>query len=626
MKYVILGTAGHIDHGKTTLIKALTGRDTDNLEEEKRRGISINLGFTYFDLPNGDRVGIIDAPGHERFVKNMMSGTVGVDIVLMIIAADDGVMPQTLEHAEILTFMGVKSSIIVITKCDTVDEDILDLVEEDIKESLSSTILKDSPIVKVDSISKRGFDELISLIEKKALEIEEDDFDFNTPTRLNVDRSFSLKGHGTIITGTLIEGYIDVNEKYELYPSKKEVKIRSIEVHGQNVQRALRGQRTAINITNLSKDEINRGDIIASKNSLVESKIIDAKISLSVHTDIVLEHWSRVRVFHGTREILARIVPLDKKTVEKGENAFVQLRLEEAIYCKINDKFVIRSYSPVNTIGGGIVIDTVSKKFNIRDTDHLNALLEKEKFGLKEMIYDYINRVDFGTSFEDIYSYTGQIEGEINKNLSDLIKDEKIFKVNDLYFSDNYLNNIIEKMNQLLTKYHKEFPLEAGLKKEELREKVARQITAKDFNSLLALKAFKGNFKSDTLYVSKKDFQIDLSGDKSKLADDILNRMKEAEPGLLKDSDFTSNVNEKKTLTFLLKGQVKKLDNFVIRSEYYNKIKNTLIEYLEKNKEISIAEFRDLNGFSRKIALAILEEFDKNKITKRGEDTRSLYK
>lgn len=626
MKYVILGTAGHIDHGKTTLIKALTGRDTDNLEEEKRRGISINLGFTYFDLPNGDRVGIIDAPGHERFVKNMMSGTVGVDIVLMIIAADDGVMPQTLEHAEILTFMGVKSSIIVITKCDTVDEDILDLVEEDIKESLSSTILKDSPIVKVDSISKRGFDELISLIEKKALEIEEDDFDFNTPTRLNVDRSFSLKGHGTIITGTLIEGYIDVNEKYELYPSKKEVKIRSIEVHGQNVQRALRGQRTAINITNLSKDEINRGDIIASKNSLVESKIIDAKISLSVHTDIVLEHWSRVRVFHGTREILARIVPLDKKTVEKGENAFVQLRLEEAIYCKINDKFVIRSYSPVNTIGGGIVIDTVSKKFNIRDTDHLNALLEKEKFGLKEIIYDYINRVDFGTSFEDIYSYTGQIEGEINKNLSDLIKDEKIFKVNDLYFSDNYLNNIIEKMNQLLTKYHKEFPLEAGLKKEELREKVARQITAKDFNSLLALKAFKGNFKSDTLYVSKKDFQIDLSGDKSKLADDILNRMKEAEPGLLKDSDFTSNVNEKKTLTFLLKGQVKKLDNFVIRSEYYNKIKNTLIEYLEKNKEISIAEFRDLNGFSRKIALAILEEFDKNKITKRGEDTRSLYK
>lgn len=624
MKYVILGTAGHIDHGKTTLIKALTGRDTDNLEEEKRRGISINLGFTYFDLPNKSRVGIIDAPGHERFLKNMMSGAVGVDLVLMIIAADDGVMPQTLEHAEILTYMGVKSSIIVITKCDTVEEDILDLVELDIRESLKNTILVDSPIVKVDSISKRGFDELISLIQEKSIEIEETSEDKLVPTRLNVDRSFTLKGHGTIVTGTLIEGFLDIEEKYQLYPSNKEVKIRSMEVHGQSVERASKGQRTAINITNLDKEEISRGHIIASKNSLVESSILDARIRLSKHTDLLLEHWSRIRLFHGTREILARIVPLDKAEIISGQEAIVQLRLEEPIYCKIGDRFVIRSYSPVDTIGGGVVLDTITEKYNIKDKKHLEDLLEKERFGLKEMIYDYINKVDFGTSFGEIYSYTGQIESEIEKNIGDLIKEKKIYKINDLYFSVAYLKTLIEEISHLLTKYHRDFPLEEGYKKEELREKLAKKIPPKDFNKILASVLFTKKFNVNSVYISMKDFVVDSKGS-DKVINDILNRLKANEPNLLKDSDFGSNKDEKNALTFLMKDQVKKVDNFVIRREFYENIKESLIKYLEENKEITIGDFRDLVGFSRKSSLALLEDFDKNKITKRNEDKRTLY-
>ena len=449
MRYIILGTAGHIDHGKTSLIRALTGRETDNLDEEKRRGISINLGFTYFDLPSGNRVGIIDAPGHERFIKNMMSGAVGIDIVLMIIAADDGVMPQTMEHAEILTYMGVEESIIVITKCDLVEEEFLDLVEDDIKSSLQNTILENSPIVKVDSISKRGLDELIKLIDDKTKKLSSIEVEL-MPTRLNVDRSFSLAGIGTVVTGTLIEGEVEVGKNYQLYPSLKDIRIRSIEVHETSVNKATKGQRTALNISNLDKNEIGRGNIIAKHNSLIESQIIDAKISLSNYTDIVLEHWNRVRVFHGTTEVLARIVPLDTKIIKKGDEAIVQLRLEEPIYCKLNDKFVLRSYSPVNTIGGGIVLETASKKHSPKDTEYIQKLEAKEKFQLKDMIYEFISRVNFGTTFEEIFSYTGQLNSEINKVLNDLINENRIILINDFYFADSSISILNKQLPSLV--------------------------------------------------------------------------------------------------------------------------------------------------------------------------------
>ncbi|MDO5027866.1 MAG: selenocysteine-specific translation elongation factor [Bacillota bacterium] len=625
MKYIILGTAGHIDHGKTTLIKALTGRNTDQLEEEQRRGISINLGFTYFDLPSGKRVGIIDAPGHERFVKNMMSGAVGIDIVLMVVAADDGVMPQTLEHAEILTYMGVESSIIVLTKADAVDQDMLDLVELDVRESLKDTILKDSPIVKVDSVSGRGLDDLIGLIEKLYAQVEANDQEEKLATRLNVDRSFSLKGLGTVVTGTLLEGEITTDQTYELYPSRKEVKIRSIQVHGENVEKAYRGQRTALNISSLSKDDIERGDTIASKDSLIETNIIDGKISLSKHTDLVLEHWSRLRVFLGTREVLARLVPLNEKYIKAGDEAFVQLRLEEPVYCKINDPFVLRSYSPVATIGGGRVLETVSDKYNIKDTDHLRALLEKEKFNLTDMVYDYVDRGEFGTSFADLYAYTGHLEKDIENSIKDLEKENRIYKINDLYFSQRFLTDLATKMEKVLKTYHKDNPLVAGLKKEELREKVGKKINPKDFNSILENPLLQEKVKTQEVYVSLKDFEIKMSDSHSKIAKDILARMEAAEPDLLKDSDFSSTKEEKKTLSFLLKNDVKKVDNFVLRADYYAAIKEKLISYLQANKEITIAEFRDLIGISRKMALALLENFDQEKITKRAEDKRTLY-
>ena len=332
MKNIIIGTAGHIDHGKTSLIKALTGRDTDTLKEEKQRGISINLGFTYFDLPSNKRAGIVDVPGHEKFIKNMLAGSSGIDIVLLVVACDEGVMPQTIEHLDILNFLDIKNGIIVLTKCQKVDEDFKELVKEDIRERLEGTFLDNVDIIEVDSISGYGIDKLINKIDDISNAIESKNED--SPSRLNIDRVFSVKGFGTIITGTLLEGKIKINDELLIYPKGIKAKIRGIQVHGENVEVAYAGQRTAINISNVKVEEIERGDVLADINSLEESKMLDVKISLVKHTSRELKHWDRLKLYHGTKETLCRAVPLDKDYIKKNESAYVQLRLEEGIVVK----------------------------------------------------------------------------------------------------------------------------------------------------------------------------------------------------------------------------------------------------------------------------------------------------
>lgn len=302
MKHIIVGTAGHIDHGKTTLIKALTGRETDTLDEEKKRGISINLGFTFFDLPSGKRVGIVDVPGHEKFIKNMLAGASGLDMVMLVVAADEGVMPQTVEHIDILSFLNIKNGLIVLTKSDMVEPEFRELVKEDIKERMKGTFLEDAEILEVDSVSKRGIPELIQKLDDMSEQIEEKNE--NSPARLNIDRVFTIKGHGTVVTGTLLEGKISVDDDLVVYPENLKAKIRSIQVHGEDENTAYAGQRTAINISNVKKDEIGRGDVLAAPDSLEESMMLDVKMNIIKHVDKTLKHWDRLRLYHGTREIL----------------------------------------------------------------------------------------------------------------------------------------------------------------------------------------------------------------------------------------------------------------------------------------------------------------------------------
>lgn len=627
MKNVIIGTAGHIDHGKTTLIKALTGRETDTLAEEKKRGISINLGFTYFDLPSNKRAGIVDVPGHEKFIKNMLAGASGLDMVLLVVAADEGVMPQTVEHMDILTFLNIKKGMIVLTKSDTVEEDFRELVKEDIREKVKGTFLEDAEIIEVDSISKKGLDNLINKIDKMTDEIEDKNLD--TPARLNIDRVFSIKGFGTVVTGTLIEGKISIDDDLVIYPKELKTKIRSIQVHGEGVETAYAGQRTAINISNVKVEEINRGDVLASPHSLEEAMMLDVRLSVVKHTDAGLKHWDRLRLYHGTREILCRAVPLEVEEIMPGESGLVQLRLEESIVAKKGDKFVVRRYSPMETIGGGIVIDTNPRKHKRFDTNIIEALKIKEKGELSDILEAYLkNNSRNYPNIKEIMSYSGESEDNINKSLEKLIGQDKVICINNMYMHINQYNALKEKAESELQAYHKKFRLREGMLKEEVRSKVESKFKTRDFDVLLDLFINDDLIKVNGNFVSLKKFNVIFNEKQTKIKNEIEKILNNAGlNNIYAIEDITNNKKEyEEVLESLIGNTVVRIeDSYLMSSKVYNDAKEKLIKYLEENKEITLGDYRDLVNSSRKNCMIILEDFDRNKITKRVENKRVLF-
>lgn len=627
MKNVILGTAGHIDHGKTTLIKALTGRETDNLKEEKQRGISINLGFTYFDLPSKKRVGIVDVPGHEKFIKNMLAGACGIDIVLLVIAADEGVMPQTIEHLDILNYLDVKRGIIVLTKCDLVDEEFIELVKDDVREKTKGLFIEGAPIVEVDSVSRRGLDELVQKIDEISEDIEEKKTD--APSRMSIDRVFSLKGFGTIVTGTLIEGKISVDDEMTIYPSEKKVKVRNLQVHGCDVKTAYAGQRTAINLSNIKVSEIQRGDVIAQTGSVEESMMIDVNISLVEHCKKSLKHWDRIRIFHGTKQILCRIVPLNEDEIQYGESGYAQLRLEEKIVAKKGDRFIIRSYSPMDTIGGGVIIDTAPKKHKIYDESVIEALKIKEKGELKDILEEYLKlNLSNYITLKELVSYTGEKEEYVKEGLNALIDENKVFCVNKYYLHISHYQKLKERVIDILTKYHKQYRLRNGILKEELRSKVDNSLKVKDMDVILNKMAEEKDIKVQDNLVSNYDFEVKFNQKQLSIKKEIEDKSRKNGLNSLMTKDDICNKNKfyEEVLEALTGETIQKLDDaYYIDKKVYENVKKDLLEYLNKNKEITVAQFRDITKSNRKISIVMLEHFDRNRITKRVEDKRILY-
>ena len=627
MKNVILGTAGHIDHGKTTLIKALTGRETDNLKEEKQRGISINLGFTYFDLPSKKRVGIVDVPGHEKFIKNMLAGACGIDIVLLVIAADEGVMPQTIEHLDILNYLDVKKGIIVLTKCDLVDEEFIELVKDDIREKTKRLFIEGAPIVEVDSVSRRGLDKLVQKIDEISEDIEEKKTD--APSRMSIDRVFSLKGFGTIVTGTLIEGKISVDDEMTIYPSEKKVKVRNLQVHGCDVKTAYAGQRTAINLSNIKVSEIQRGDVIAQTGSVEESMMIDVNISLVEHCKKSLKHWDRIRIFHGTKQILCRIVPLNEDEIQYGKSGYAQLRLEEKIVAKKGDRFIIRSYSPMDTIGGGVIIDTAPKKHKIYDESIIEALKIKEKGELKDILEEYLKlNISNYITLKELVSYTGEKEEYVKEGLNALIDENKVFCVNKYYLHISHYQKLKEKVIEILTKYHKQYRLRNGILKEELRSKVDNSLKVKDMDVILNKMAEEKDIKVQDNLVSNYDFEVKFNQKQLSIKKEIEDKSRKNGLNSLMTKDDICNKNKfyEEVLEALTGETIQKLDDaYYIDKKVYENVKKDLLEYLNKNKEITVAQFRDITKSNRKISIVMLEHFDRNRITKRVEDKRILY-
>ncbi|MFZ5965764.1 MAG: selenocysteine-specific translation elongation factor [Bacillota bacterium] len=631
MKNVIIGTAGHIDHGKTTLIKALTGTDTDRLKEEKKRGITIELGFTHFDLPSGKRAGIIDVPGHERFIKNMLAGVGGIDIVLLVIAADEGVMPQTQEHLDILSILEVKKGIIVLSKADLVDGEWLELVKEEIKESVKDTFLSHVPMIPVSAVTGEGLDELVRTIDKMTDVTEERNT--GLPSRLSIDRIFTKSGFGTVITGTLIEGIIHEGDTVTVYPRKLQTKVRNIQVHGQTVDTAYAGQRVAINLANIKKEDIQRGDVVAANDSMQPTMMLDVKVNLLKNSHRILDNRERLRFYHGTSEILCRMVLLDREELKPGESCYAQLRLEDETVAKRNDHFVIRFYSPMETIGGGIVLEPNPSKHKRFKEDTLEELKIKEEGSTDEVVEKIIKR--FSHKFENIRFYvsqTGLSEVLLTKIIEDLIAGGSVVKFgNNIVLHRSFLEKIEETMMNVLNEFHKKNPLRLGMLKEELRNKTVPDAKGKLFDEILRFFCEVNTIKVYSNHICLFDFEIEYTDGQKKIMNEI--EKKYLENGftpptleeLLKQCRNEKEYRQVFSAMVEMSKIVKISEEIYIHQDYLHKAVEMIKNYLQENKEITLSQFRDLIGTTRKYALPLLEYLDQNKITKRIEDKRVLF-
>ncbi len=635
MNHIIIGTAGHIDHGKTTLIKALTGRETDRLKEEKERGISIELGFTYFDLPSGQRAGIIDVPGHEKFIRNMLAGVIGIDIILFVVAADEGVMPQTIEHLAILDLIGVKNGFVVITKSDLVDEDWLELVKEEIKESVKGTFLENSKIIPVSSTKRIGINEVIEEINRLSNLIEPKDT--NDLPRLPIDRVFTIQGFGTVVTGTLLSGVLKVGDEVEVYPKSIITKIRNLQVHDKDVKEAYAGQRVAVNLANVKKDEISRGDCIAPRDTMKETMMLDVKVKLLKNLEKPIENRTRLKLYLGTDEIMCRIVLLDRDILEPGEEAFAQLRLEEKTVAKAKDRFILRFYSPMFTVGGGEILVANPGKRKRYDEDIIEELALKEEGTILDHIENIlINEKNIFYSTKDIAVELSLLETNIVNEVKRLEDEGKVvkFEINKEIFPVhvNKLQDLIDSIKIELEDFHKKYPLRYGIPKEEIRTKYLGKNKQKLGDMIIEYLINKRVIKQFKDLLALPDFEPSLSDSDNIIKDSIIDILDREGFNLTKIDDMLilANKYDKKKIENLVfyminTGDIIKLgDDYIISSSKYETAKEILRDYLKENEFITVPIYRDLLKTNRKFAIALLEHFDQIKLTKRDDDKRYL--
>lgn len=635
MKHVVIGTAGHIDHGKTELIKALTGRDTDTLKEEKDRGISINLGFTFFDLPSGKRAGIIDVPGHEKFIKNMLAGVSGIDLVLMVVAADEGIMPQTREHLEILQLLNVNKGIVVITKIDLVDEEWLDMIIEDIKKEFSGTFLENAVICKVSSKTKVGLDSLAKNIDRLTEDVSSKDVKGHF--RLPVDRVFSMSGFGTVVTGTIISGSVREGEQVEIYPSKVLCKVRGIQINDEQVKKAEAGERCGINLSNVKTNSISRGDVISIENLMEPSLMVDCKLHYLKSAQKPLENRQRIRFYHGTSEIIGRVVILDKNEVIPGKDSYVQFRLEKQLTSQRKDRFVIRSYSPMNTIGGGIIIEPCAKKAKRFSNEYIKDLKIKEEGNTENILENIVKNLSENyPREEELLKALGKNEVKIGDELKKLVSNGTIIMLsggeNTVYLHRDFLNKKINTLENILEKFHQDNPLKIGISKEEIKIKVfGKKIKQKIYDCIIELLKDKNIIKIYKSFVSLKDFQPKYNDMQNTIRKHILSEFKKQKFIPPKYSDLKGMFKDKRVFKMVFESLVDREDivkiseDFWLLSEYYQKAKDVVVNFIKEHGSISVAEFRDELKTSRKYALALMEHFDTIKFTKRMEDKRILY-
>jgi selenocysteine-specific elongation factor len=632
MKHVILGTAGHIDHGKTSLVKALTGVDTDRLKEEKERGITIELGFTFLDLPSGIRLGIIDVPGHEKFVKHMVAGVWGIDLVALVIAADEGVMPQTREHLDICRLLRVKKGLVVLTKIDLIDRELLELVKEEVTEILQDTFLENAPILAVSSVTGEGIPQLLSALDLLSREIKERSYE--GLFRLPIDRVFTMKGFGTVVTGTMISGSLSLGETVQVLPSGLEGKVRNLQVYGRSVEKAVAGERAAVNLQGIETQAIERGDVLIRPNTLSPTQLIDAYLEYLPNALRPLRHRTRQRFHVGTTLTNASVFLLDRDELAPGETGFIQLRLERPVVALPRDRFVIRGSSAIQTIGGGVILDghpDKHKRFSSPVIADLSLLKDgTTEQALRQHIHhsgmggialeELLNRVEMPPS--DVQSIIRQMEGK-----------------GDLLFIDSEKLKVIAKgpYQELrgmalaqLGEFHRRFPMKFGLSKEELRTKLPPEVDIKLFQILI-----------NELIQSK---EVVLEKDKMRLSGHHISSVDEkglarrVEAAVLRGGLQPPSPKELSEEWSESEGEVRAIFEHLvhegvlvrIKSEIYfhhvsfERLREELVTYLRSHQEITTPQFKEMTKASRKFAIPLIEYFDQIKLTLRLGDKRVL--
>lgn len=633
MSELILGTAGHIDHGKTSLIKAISGTDTDRLKEEKERGITIELGFASLDLPSGQHLGIVDVPGHEKFVKNMVAGATGIDIVAMVIAADEGVMPQTREHMEICTLLGIKHGLVVVTKTDLVDEEWLELALEDISEFTLGTFLEEAPVIPVSAATGAGIDDCLATLDKICSGIPPRPA--STLFRLPVDRVFTMKGFGTVITGTLSSGRIRVGESVMVYPSRVTSKVRGIQVHNRSVEEAVAGMRTAINFQGLEREAVQRGDVLGLPQTLKASYMVDVTFHYLKSNPKPLKSRTRVRFHTGTSEILGNVILLDREELLPGESAQVQLRLDAPVAIVRDDRYVVRSYSPVRTVGGGQVLNplpTKHKRFRQETLDGLQALTDSDP---EKILSYHLKAAGYaGIRLADLKIMTNQTDKELEAILQKLLSTKAVIQIDKeqrVYIHQDNFNCLQEEMTSLLQAFHGANPLKAGMSKEELKSKLPAAMDAKLFNLVLVQMIKDSAIVQEENIVRLAAHSILLGADQADLRDKMLQTYRQAglQPPFFRDIGKTLGVDPtraKDVLEHLIDEGliVRTKEDLFFDAAAVAELRNRLVAFLEANEEITTPQFKEMTGASRKFVIPLIEYFDAQMVTLRVGDVRKL--
>lgn len=633
MKQIILGTAGHIDHGKTALVKALTGIDTDRLKEEKLRGITIELGFAHLTLPSGITIGIVDVPGHERFVKNMVAGATGIDLVALVIAADEGVMPQTREHLEICSLLNIEYGLVIVTKIDLVDKGWLGLVKDDISTFLAGTFLQDAPIVEVSSETGEGIKELVQTLDGLTQKVHERSP--GTFFRLPIDRVFTMRGFGTVVTGTTISGQIKVGSEVTIYPKGIESKVRGIQVHHQDVPSVRAGLRTAINLQGVEKEVISRGDVVAEKGSLKPTFIVDTLLEYLVSNPKKLQNRKRVRFHCGSSEIIAIVILLDKDDLSPGQTCFAQLRLEKPTVVLSRDRFVIRSYSPIRTIGGGYILNPLPGKKKRFSKDVLEELHVLKDGSDREIVEQYIKNSQMqGLSITELSLLTALSKKDLGEAIDSLIAGNIVVKYDlgkEIFVHAQFYNQAKEEIITILEDYHKQFQLKEGLFKEELRSRMTGNIKEKLFNQILNDLIKDKSIAREKDIIRAKDHAVKLLKDQEEVRTKIeqIYLKAELEPPYFRDLDKDMTGREgKDLLEIMVKDDtlIKVKEDLYFHKEAIEGLKRRLIDFIKDKGEITTPELKALTGVSRKYTIPLIEYFDKIQLTVRIGDKRILRK